>query len=121
MWKLEKDFRFEASHVLPSHDGKCKRLHGHSWRGQLICESATIETKGPKAGMVIDYGDMDAAIDPLLENYLDHYHLNDTTGILNPSTEEIARWIYDKVKPKLPQLTAVVMEETCNSRCEYRP
>ena len=72
-------------------------------------------------GMIVDYSKMKAAIGPLLEKYLDHWHLNETTQIENPTAEEIARWIYLKVKPQLPELIGVSLEETCTSRCEYRP
>jgi 6-pyruvoyltetrahydropterin/6-carboxytetrahydropterin synthase len=121
MWKLEKDFRFEAAHVLPHHDGKCKRLHGHSFKGKVICESDKIDSAGPKAGMVIDYGDIDAALSPLIEGKLDHFHLNETTGLESPTTEELSRYIYNYLKPKLPLLAAIELEETCTARCEYRP
>ncbi len=120
-WRLEKEFRFEASHQLLRHDGKCQRLHGHSWRGKLICESHSLQSNGPQTGMVIDFSEMSKAIHPLVEKYLDHWHLNETTGLENPTAEELARWVYDRVKPHLPQLTAVCIEETCTARCEYRP
>lgn len=121
MYKLEKTFKFEASHQLPKHDGKCQRLHGHSWRGTVVCEGADtdIEEAGPKTGMLIDYSVISAAVDPIVETYLDHYHLNDTLG-LYPTSEVIAKWLYMKLKPKLPLLAAVIIEETCTSRCEYR-
>lgn len=121
MWTLEKEFRFEASHVLPHHDGKCARLHGHSWKGRLICEGETLHQSGPKAGMLVDYHDMTSVIKPLVEEYLDHYHLNESLALENPTSEEVARWIYDQVKPQLPSLVAVVVEETCTSRCTYSP
>lgn len=121
MWILSKDFRFEASHQLPSHDGKCNRLHGHSWKGSLICQGDTLESTGAKIGMLVDYGDMKAAIEPIVFNHLDHYHLNETTGLINPTSEELSRWIFGQVKSNLPSLVAVVIEETCTSRCEYRP
>jgi len=121
MWLVSKQFRFEASHKLPYHNGKCARLHGHSWIGQLVCESTELSTKGSNKGMVTDFEDITRAIAPLLEDSLDHWHLNDTTGLENPTSEELARWIYDKLKSSLPQLTKVIIEETCTSRCEYQP
>lgn len=121
MFRLEKEFRFEASHRLPAHDGKCRRLHGHSWVGRLIVEGDLLAAGGPKAGMLVDYGDLSAAVKPLVEEYLDHHHLNETLGLENPTSEEIARWVYEKVKPLLPPLTEVVIEETCTSKCTYHP
>jgi 6-pyruvoyltetrahydropterin/6-carboxytetrahydropterin synthase len=121
MWTLEKKFRFEASHVLPHHGGKCARLHGHSWNGVLVCEGRALHTEGSQAGMLVDFDCMKQAIEPLVEEYLDHYHLNDSTGLESPTSEALAQWIYDRVKPSLPMLAAVIIEETCTSRCTYRP
>lgn len=121
MWKLTKQFRFEASHQLPHHDGKCARLHGHSWIGYVECQGDALAPDGPKQGMLIDYGDISAAIKPLVDEVLDHYHLNESTGLSSPTSEELARWIFQRVKVSLPFLSAVIIEETCTSRCEYRP
>ena len=119
MWRLEKSFLFEAAHNLPLHDGKCQRLHGHSWRGKLICEDYELCTQGPKSGMMIDFGDLSAIVRPLLEDYLDHHYLNETTLLANPTSEELARWIFMRLKPDLPSLVAVRIEETCTSAAEY--
>jgi 6-pyruvoyltetrahydropterin/6-carboxytetrahydropterin synthase len=121
MWKLEKTFRFEASHRLPHHDGKCARLHGHSWVGVAILESDALIAGGPKAGMVQDFGDVSRALARLVEDGLDHHHLNDSTGLQNPTSEELARWVFDNLRPALPLLAAVRIEETCTSAAEYRP
>jgi 6-pyruvoyltetrahydropterin/6-carboxytetrahydropterin synthase len=122
MFRLEKTFRFEASHQLPHHDGKCARLHGHSWVGRVIIEAPDWELKrtGSKAGMLVDFGDISKALDPLVENLLDHYHLNESLEIENPTSEEISRWIYNYLYPRIPHLAAIVIEETCTSRAEYR-
>lgn len=119
MWTLEKEFRFEASHVLPYHGGKCARLHGHSWRGRLVCQGAELHDSGPRTGMFLDYGELSAAIKPLLDQFLDHYHLNDSLSLESPTSEEVARWIFKRIKPQLPQLVAVILDETCTSRCTY--
>lgn len=120
-FRLEKVFRFEAAHHLPNHDGKCKRMHGHSFVGKLIVEDYELVTSGPKAGMLIDYGDLSAAVKPLVDGFLDHFCLNDTTGLENPTSEELAKWIFFRLKPDLPQLVCVRVEETCTSAAEYRP
>lgn len=119
MWKLRKKFTFEASHRLPHHDGKCRRLHGHSWVGWVTVRAEELQRQGSKAGMVVDYGDIKAAVGPLVEDYLDHHHLNETLGLENPTSEEIARWVFDRLKPGLPGLATVVIEETCTSSCTY--
>jgi 6-pyruvoyltetrahydropterin/6-carboxytetrahydropterin synthase len=120
MYTLEKKFTFEASHVLPNHDGKCSRLHGHSWQGAIICEGKELQMLGSKAGMLIDYGDLSSAIKPFVEDYLDHWHLNDTTRLENPTSELLAKWVYDNLKKILPNLVAVRIEETCTSAATYR-
>ena len=120
LFRLKKQFRFEASHQLPKHDGKCQRLHGHSWKGWVTVEDTELCTQGPKAGMLVDYGDISAVLKPIVEDYLDHHHLNETLGLENPTSEEIARWLYNRLKPILPGLSSVIIEETCSSACEYR-
>ena len=61
-----------------------------------------LQADGPKAGMLLDFGDISAAVKPLLDNFLDHHHLNETTGLRNPTSEAIARWIYERLQPFLP-------------------
>jgi 6-pyruvoyltetrahydropterin/6-carboxytetrahydropterin synthase len=122
MWTLSKKFTFEASHQLPKHNGKCARLHGHSWVGWIHVEGNRLgEANGSTAGMLIDYGTLSALIKPIVEEHLDHYHLNDSLGLANPTSEEIARWLYNRLKPVLPMLVAVEIEETCTSKCRYQP
>lgn len=118
-WKLEKKFTFEAAHILPHHDGKCGRLHGHSWGGSVLVTSDKLQAFGPKQGMVIDYGEIKAVLSPIIEMYLDHHFLNDSLGLENPTSEEIARWLFKRLQPMLPGLSAVIIEETCTSACIY--
>ena len=121
MFRLEKSFRFEASHILPRHNGKCSRLHGHSWIGRVVVEGNNLTEEGPKSGMLVDYGDLAVLIRPLVENHLDHWHLNDSTGLENPTSEELAKLIYHRLKTVLPQLVELQIEETCTSKAIYRP
>lgn len=116
---LEKTFRFEASHRLPHHDGKCQRLHGHSWVGKVVVQGDMLVSDGPKSGMLIDFGDISTALQPLVNMFLDHWHLNETTGLDSPTSENLARWIYQRLKPVLVGLTVVRIEETCTSAAEY--
>lgn len=129
MFTLEKTFRFEASHQLPNHDGKCARLHGHSWVCVIHLEGYKLVDQGPKQGMLMDYGDISASMKDLIENYLDHWHLNETTGLSNPTSEELARWIYTRLEqvfrshlsPDRTLLKAVTVRETCTSSATYQP
>lgn len=123
MYRLEKTFSFEASHQLSEHDGKCRRLHGHSWRVTVIVEGKHLHTSGPKKGMLIDYGDISAAMHPLIEQRLDHWHLNESLAPIYPTSENIAVFIWDYLK-KLPGFElmsglAVRVEETCTSACTF--
>ncbi|TWT46173.1 6-carboxy-5,6,7,8-tetrahydropterin synthase [Phycisphaerae bacterium RAS1] len=115
--RLSKSFTFEAAHSLPGFpDGhKCRRLHGHSFRVDVHVEGPL----DPKRGYLIDYGEIKAAFEPLRAR-LDHYHLNEIEGLENPTSEMIARWIWERLRPALPLLAEVVVHETCDSRCEFR-
>lgn len=115
--RLSKTFHFEAAHDLPTFpDGhKCRRLHGHSFRFDVVVEGDV----DPAKGYLIDYGDIKAATDPIVRK-LDHYYLNDIDGLSNPTSEMIAVWLYRKLKPALPLLSSIIVYETCTSECEYR-
>lgn len=121
MFTLSKSFRFEASHLLPAHAGKCARLHGHSWVGKVYCQGPELQQQGSESGMLLDYARIKAVLKPLVDEKLDHWHLNDSTGLENPTSEALARWIYQQLKPQLPELVAVELQETCTSSCLYWP
>jgi len=114
---IVRELRFEAAHSLPhTPEGhKCRRLHGHSYR----CEIHVTGPVDPHTGWVQDYGDLKEAFAPLLDR-LDHYYLNEIEGLENPTSENIARWIWDHLAPKLPMLSCVVIHETCSERCIYQ-
>src|SRR5689334_15135840 len=103
--EIFKEFTFEAAHRLPFvPDGhKCGRLHGHSFRVALHV-AGPVE---PVSGWLMDFGDLKDAFAPLYER-LDHNYLNDIEGLENPTSENLARWIWDNLKPTVPQLTQVV-------------
>jgi 6-pyruvoyltetrahydropterin/6-carboxytetrahydropterin synthase len=115
--RLSKSFSFEAAHNLPSFpDGhKCRRLHGHSFHFEAVVEGEV----DPARGYLIDYGDIQKAAEPIVRR-LDHYYLNEIEGLSIPTSEMLAVWIYDRLKPALPELTAIIVRETCTSSCEYR-
>lgn len=119
MFTLTKEFRFEAAHKLPHHDGKCARLHGHSFKMRVELCGEALFVEGAKTGMLRDFSDVSKAVKPLVEEVLDHHYLNETTGLENPTSEELARWVYLRLKPQLPELRAVEIDETCTSSCRY--
>lgn len=115
--EIFKEFTFEAAHFLPNvpEDHKCRRLHGHSFRVKLFVE-------GPvegHSGWVMDFADIKSAFHPIYKQ-LDHHYLNEIEGLENPTSENVARWIWQKLKPSLPGLSKIEFNETCTSGCVYR-
>ncbi len=116
--RLVKSFGFEAAHWLPTfpQGHKCRRMHGHSFRVEVVVEGEV----DPESGYLVDYGEIAAAVEPLCKQ-LDHRCLNDIEGLENPTSEVLARWLWERLRPSLPMLAEVVVQETCTARCEYRP
>ena len=112
-----EEFTFEAAHLLPNlpPTHKCARLHGHSFR----CEVHVSGQVGRESGWVMDFADIKEAFAPLYAQ-LDHHYLNEVEGLSNPTSEVLARWIWDRLRPTLPQISTVVVRETCTSGCVYR-
>lgn len=109
-------FTIEAAHRLPNVPvgHKCSRLHGHSFRVELHVSGAV----DAHAGWVMDFADVKSAFQPLFDR-LDHHYLNEIAGLENPTSENLARWIWSELKTSLPQLSKVVIHETCTSGCVY--
>ena len=115
--ELIREYRFEAAHLLPHlPDGhRCRRLHGHSFRFDVTLTGPVDE----RTGFLIDFDDLDKLVQPIVDK-VDHYYLNEVEGLANPSSEVLARWIWQRLAPELPQLTAICVAETCDARCVYR-
>jgi 6-pyruvoyltetrahydropterin/6-carboxytetrahydropterin synthase len=111
-----KVFRIEAAHRLPNvpPGHKCARLHGHSFSVEL----SVAGEPGADTGWVMDFADVKRAFQPLYDQ-LDHHYLNDIEGLENPTSEMLAIWIWQRLKPALPQLSCVTVHETCTSGCRY--
>ena len=114
--RVVREFTFEAAHLLPQVPSghKCARLHGHSFKVEVICEGEIDDT----TGWLVDFGDIKIAFEPLMDQ-LDHRYLNDVPGLENPTAENIARWVWARLKGRLPHLTRVTVAETCSARVEY--
>ena len=115
--EIYREFAFEAAHRLPRvpEGHKCARLHGHSYKVTVHVEAPV----DPEAGWVMDFGDVKQAFKPI-DAQLDHYYLNDIEGLDNPTSENLARWIWERLITALPALSAVTVRETCTSGCVYR-
>ncbi len=114
--EIFKAFTLESAHRLPNVPAghKCARVHGHSFRVEIHVSGPVDE----HLGWVMDFADVKAAFDPLYRQ-LDHHYLNDVPGLENPTSENLAKWIWQQLKPALPQLSAVVVHETCTSGARY--
>ena len=114
--KTFKEFSFEAAHLLPNvpPDHKCARLHGHSFAVRIYVEGQV----GDNSGWVMDFADISSAFSPI-QKELDHCYLNEIKGLENPTSENIVRWIWERLKPNLPQLFEIEIRETCTSGCRY--
>ncbi len=114
--RLVNEFKFEAAHRLPKvpTGHKCERLHGHSFKIELTVAGPV----NPETGWFIDFSDIEDAWKPLFDQ-LDHNYLNEIPGLENPTSENLAVWIWDALKGKLPSLAQVTVFETCDARCEY--
>ena len=115
--ELRKTFQIEAAHRLPNvpTGHKCARLHGHSWSIEVAIEGPV----GDDTGWVMDYADLKAAFQPIHDR-IDHNYLNEIPGLENPTSERLAVWLWNELKPRLPLLSELVIAETCTSRCVYR-
>jgi 6-pyruvoyltetrahydropterin/6-carboxytetrahydropterin synthase len=114
--EIFKEFTFEAAHYLPNvpKPHKCGRLHGHSYRAEVRIRGEV----DPERGWVMDFAEIKVAFDPI-HNELDHRFLNEVAGLENPTSENVARWIWERLAGALP-LAAVTVRETCTSGVTYR-
>lgn len=114
--EIFKEFVFEAAHHLPNvpQGHKCARLHGHSFHITLYVSGEVDKTMG----WIVDFADIKKAFQPIYDQ-LDHYYLNEIEGLENPTSENIAFWIWQRLKPRLPSLSKIMVHETCTSGCIY--
>jgi 6-pyruvoyltetrahydropterin/6-carboxytetrahydropterin synthase len=114
--EIFKEFSFEAAHRLPYVPAghKCARLHGHSFKVEVHVGGEV----DPSTGWIIDFAEIKDAFGPL-HALLDHNYLNEIEGLENPTSENIARWIWGRLEASLPGLARIVVRETCTSGCIY--
>lgn len=109
-------FQVEAAHRLPNvpEGHKCARLHGHSFRIE-------VHVTGPvdkHDGWVMDFADLRQIFQPVYDQ-LDHHYLNEIEGLENPTSENLAKWIWQQLEPGLAGLSKITVQETCNAGCTY--
>lgn len=120
MFDLMIETQFSAAHQLRGYRGKCEDLHGHNWRVQVTVSSDKLND----IGMVIDFHELKAITGEIISS-LDHAFLNDVFPFteINPSSENIARWIYESIKKKLDKkncsLSSVTVWENETSSATY--
>lgn len=115
--KIFKKFTIEAAHHLPNvpEGHKCRRLHGHSFLVEVHISGPVREPEG----WVQDFADISCAFQPLFDQ-LDHHYLNEIEGLENPTSENLSRWIWQRLKPELAGLNKIIVCETCTAGCCYQ-
>ena len=117
VWTVDVDFEFQAARRLtavpPEHP--CARLHGHTFRCTLSVSGGLV----PGLDWVVDFADVERVAEGL-RGVLEHRYLNEIEGLENPTSEVLARWMWDRAIPTLPGLTCIVVGESTRTRCSYR-
>ena len=110
-------FQVEAAHRLPNvpEGHKCARLHGHSFRIEVHVTGPV----GEDDGWVMDFAELRRIFQPVFDQ-LDHHYLNEIEGLENPTSENLAKWIWQQLQPGLDGLKKISVQETCNAGCIYR-
>jgi 6-pyruvoyltetrahydropterin/6-carboxytetrahydropterin synthase len=116
--ELRKEYRFEAAHHLPRVPAghKCARVHGHSYRVELLVRGRI----DAQTGWLVDFGDLDDVFAAEVYRRLDHRNLNEVPGLENSTCELLAAYVWNAVRPRVPQLAAVTVWETTDASCTYR-
>lgn len=117
MFFLSREFTFDAAHRLEKYKGKCERLHGHTYRVRI-----TVVGIPDEESMVIDFVELKQLVTERVLSLLDHSYLNEIVS--QPTAENIARWIWDRLEPVLRtekrKLYEVTVWETADSFVTYR-
>lgn len=115
-FRLRRRYRIEAAHRLPAvpDTHPCSRLHGHTYAIEILIAGDI----GAETGWVMDYAALDAVVGPVLTR-LDHCCLNDIDGLENPTSEHLARWIWQSLAGDLPALASITVAENADCACIY--
>ncbi len=115
--EIFKEFTIEAAHRLPHvpPGHRCGRLHGHSFRIEIYVKGDVDSV----TGWVVDFGEIKRAFGSI-HDVLDHNYLNEIDGLANPTSENLSRWIWMRLRPMLPLLSKIIVRETCTSGSIYQ-
>ncbi len=107
--EIFKKYYFDSAHFLPHvpENHKCRNMHGHTYK-LIVFISGNAENKN---GWVMDFAVLKSTINPIIE-IIDHKVLNDISGLENPTCENIARWLWVKIKEVIPELIRIELHET---------
>ena len=113
---IYKQFTFDSAHYLPNvpEGHRCGNMHGHTYKLTVYLEGELDKDKG----WLIDFGDLKKKIDPLIR-MIDHKLLNEIPGLENPTSEILAAWLWNRIKPQLPLLKRIELNETPTSGVIY--
>jgi 6-pyruvoyltetrahydropterin/6-carboxytetrahydropterin synthase len=117
MYEIKVKSSFSAAHNLRNYRGKCENLHGHNWNIEAIFAYKGLS----KTGMAVDFKEAKSLLESVLEEF-DHSYLNET-GVfkrLNPTSENMAKLIYDGIKKKNRRVASVSVWENDNSCATYK-
>lgn len=116
MYSVKVEANFSSAHNLRGYKGKCEALHGHNWKVELVVSRDKLD----KTGMVADFKDLKEALNRVLDNF-DHKYLNDLDCFrkVNPTSENIARYIYDSLKNRIAGIHCVTVWESDNASATY--
>jgi len=122
MFELTVQGEFAAAHALRDYQGPCERLHGHNYTVQIVVAGEELDERG----LLVDFGELKQALNAVLDR-LDHQNLNDLEAFaeLSPTSEVLARYIYDELAPAIASLGAtlarVTVWETSRASATYSP
>ncbi len=124
MFEVSVEETFAAGHALRGYKGKCENLHGHNYRVRVTLEGAELNA----AGLLYDFVHLKQVVQGIIRS-LDHKYLNELApfDVLNPSAENISKYIYDQTSKQLEQgangarISSITVWETDTTAATYRP
>lgn len=116
MYTIKVEAQFSSAHNLREYKGKCESLHGHNWKIEAEVKSASLDT----IGMAMDFSLLRKKLKVIIGK-LDHQYLNKVAYFrkVNPTSENIAKYIFDRLKPQVKNLSSVTVWENPSSRATY--